>query len=71
MLAGDGIGVDVTAEATKVLQASAERFGLRLELDPLPYCADHFLETGETLPDGALDDFRERYAAIYIGAFGD
>ena len=71
MLAGDGIGVDVTVEATKVLEAASRRYDLNLELDPLPYCADHFLETGETLPDGALDDFRERYAAIYIGAFGD
>ncbi|MEM1183073.1 MAG: 3-isopropylmalate dehydrogenase [Acidobacteriota bacterium] len=71
VLAGDGIGVDVTAEATKVLEAAASRFDLSLELDALPYCADHFLETGETLPDGALDDFREHYAAIYIGAFGD
>jgi len=71
VLAGDGIGKDVTAEAVKVLEAAAGRFDLPLELVHLDWDADRYLETGETLPEGALDDFRENYAAIYIGAYGD
>lgn len=71
ILPGDGIGVDVTAEAVKVLEAAASRFDLNLELVEKPWSADHYLETGETLPEGALDDFRENYSAIFIGAFGD
>ncbi len=71
VLPGDGIGPDVTAEALKVVRAAAERFGLSLELVELPWNADRYLETGETLPDGALDDLRESYAAIFIGAYGD
>ncbi|MEO1370786.1 MAG: hypothetical protein AAFX50_26685, partial [Acidobacteriota bacterium] len=62
MLAGDGIGVDVTAEATKVFQASAERFGLQLELDPLPYCADHFLDTGVALSEVVEGAVRQGFA---------
>ena len=71
VLPGDGIGVDVTREAVKVLEAAKERWGLPLELVHLPWSADHYLETGETLPEGALDEFRDRYAAILIGAYGD
>lgn len=71
LLPGDGIGPDVTAEAVKVVEAAAERFALSLSLDSLPYNADHYLETGETLPEGMLDRFRDEYAAIYIGAYGD
>ncbi|MEM6793363.1 MAG: 3-isopropylmalate dehydrogenase [Acidobacteriota bacterium] len=71
LLPGDGIGVEVTAEAVKVLEAARDRFSLDLELVPLPYSAEHYLATGESLPEGALEDFRNRYSAIFIGAFGD
>jgi 3-isopropylmalate dehydrogenase len=70
-LPGDGIGKDVTVEAVKVLSALADRCALPLELVQFPWSADHYLATGETLPAGALDDFRAHYAAIFIGAFGD
>ncbi len=71
MLAGDGIGKDVTAEAVKILEAAKERWNLPLELVSLPWDADRYLETGETLPEGALETFRDEYAAIFIGAYGD
>jgi 3-isopropylmalate dehydrogenase len=71
VLPGDGIGQDVTSEAVKVLAAVAERWELPLELETFPWSADHYLATGETLPEGALDDLRERFAAIFIGAYGD
>jgi 3-isopropylmalate dehydrogenase len=71
VIAGDGIGKDVTAESVKVLEAAAERFGLPLELVHLPWDADRFLDSGDTLPEGALDDFRRHYSAIFIGAYGD
>ncbi len=71
VLPGDGIGKDVTAEAVKVLAAAAERFNLPLELVHFPWDADRYLATGETMPKGALEDFRDNYSAIFIGAFGD
>ncbi len=71
LLPGDGIGKDVTREAVKVLKAAARRWDLPLELEFLEWDADRYLETGETLPEGALEDFQDRYAAIFIGAFGD
>jgi 3-isopropylmalate dehydrogenase len=71
MLPGDGIGKDVTAEAVKVLETAAEAFDLPLELVHLPWDADSYLATGETLPAGALEDFRDNWSAIFIGAYGD
>ena len=71
VLPGDGIGRDVTAEATKVLEAARERWQLPIELIEKPWSADHYLETEETLPEGALEDLRDNYSAIFIGAYGD
>ncbi len=71
VLPGDGIGPEVTAEAMKVVEAAASRFDLELDLVELLWNADRYLETGETLPDGALDMLRDHYAAIFIGAYGD
>lgn len=71
VLPGDGIGVDVTVEAIKVLEAAAERWRLPLDLVELPWNADRYLETGETLPEGALEKFQSAYSAILIGAYGD
>src|SRR5262249_57826478 len=38
---------------------------------PLPYSADHYLETKETLPDAALRLLRDDVDAIFLGALGD
>jgi len=71
VLPGDGIGPEVTAEAVKVLEAAGEAWDLPLELVSLPWSADHYLETGETLPEGALEELRDDYSAVLIGAYGD
>jgi 3-isopropylmalate dehydrogenase len=71
VLPGDGTGKDVTAEAVKVLNAAAETWDLPLELKQFDWDADRYLATGETLPKGALEDFRDNYSAIFIGAYGD
>jgi 3-isopropylmalate dehydrogenase len=70
VIAGDGIGRDVTAEAMKVLQATSEVFGRRFDLVPLPWGADHYLKTGETLPADGYQQLRE-FDAIFVGALGD
>ena len=70
IIPGDGIGVEVTREAVECLRAASRVTGRVLTLDHLPYGADHFLSTGETLPDAALDALRG-YDAILLGALGD
>ena len=68
---GDGIGVDVTAEAVRVLETVAASSDRRIRLTPFPWGADHFLKTGITLPDDAISDLTENYDAILLGAMGD
>jgi 3-isopropylmalate dehydrogenase len=70
VIAGDGIGRDVTAEAVKVLEAAGQVWGRRFELEHLPWSADHYLKTGETLPANGYQLLRE-FNAIFVGALGD
>jgi 3-isopropylmalate dehydrogenase len=71
VIPGDGIGKDVTAEAVKVLNAVARTGGRPLDLVHLPWSADHFLATGETLPADGYRMLRDDFAAIFVGALGD
>ncbi len=71
IVAGDGIGVDVTKEAVKVLQAVDRRRALDLQLTSFPWSADHYLATGETVPPGAFDRLARDFDAVFMGAFGD
>ena len=71
VIPGDGIGKDVTAEAVKVLQAAGEVFGRRFDLVHLPWSADHYLQTGETLPANGYQMLRDEFEAIFVGALGD
>src|SRR5437588_13113051 len=70
VIPGDGIGVEVTAEAVKVLRAIESAFGRTFDLETLPWSADHFLKTGETIPANGYAMLRE-FDAIFIGALGD
>ena len=65
VIPGDGIGPEVIAQAVKVLQALGG-----IDLHHLPWGADHFLATGETVPAGGYDLLRS-FDAILIGALGD
>ena len=70
MVPGDGIGVDVTKEAVKVLEAASDAFGFGLTLQHFPFGAEHYLATGETLPEGTLELW-SGFDAVFMGAFGD
>ena len=70
IIAGDGIGKDVTAEAVKILHAVGARFGRVFELEHLPWSADHYLESGVTIPPNGYDMLRQ-FDAVFIGALGD
>jgi 3-isopropylmalate dehydrogenase len=71
IIPGDGIGVEVTAEAVKVLRRAGEVFGRQFALHSLPWSADHFLKTGETIPANGYAMLRDEFDAVLIGALGD
>jgi 3-isopropylmalate dehydrogenase len=65
VIAGDGIGPEVIAQAARVLEAMG---GVRFL--HLPWSADRYLATGETLPPDGYDTLRAA-DAILVGALGD
>jgi 3-isopropylmalate dehydrogenase len=69
VIPGDGIGVEVTAEALKVLQAVLPA-DVKLETAEYDLGARRFNATGEVLPDPVLAELRG-YDAILLGAIGD
>jgi 3-isopropylmalate dehydrogenase len=71
VLPGDGIGKEVAAEGVRLLELLQKLYKLDLQITHLPYGADHFLATGETLPKGAFEQFKRDYDAIFLGALGD
>jgi 3-isopropylmalate dehydrogenase len=64
---GDGIGPEVIDAGMRVL----ESLSLDLEFVRFNWSADEYLRTGVSMPPGAMDDIRNNYAAVYLGAFGD
>ena len=71
VIAGDGIGPEVVAEALKVLDAVESRFRPKVEIERLPYGADHYLATGVTLPPTEMQRLGRDFDAIFVGALGD
>lgn len=71
VIAGDGIGKEVTAEAVKTLRAVADISGRKIELTELPWGADYYLETGITVPPNGYAMLRDDFDAILLGAMGD
>ncbi|MCA8968639.1 MAG: 3-isopropylmalate dehydrogenase [Planctomycetes bacterium] len=67
---GDGIGEEVVREGLKVLDAAESVWGFRTKREAMPYGAEHFLKTGETMPDEAFDRLRDMNAVL-LGAIGD
>src|SRR2546427_3810552 len=71
VIPGDGIGVDVTREAMKVLRRVNETLGRKLEVTGLGWGAEKYLREGITLPPGAVEMLRRDFDAILFGAVGD
>jgi 3-isopropylmalate dehydrogenase len=69
VIPGDGTGPEVVAEGLKVLEAVSEREGFQFEFTHYDFGGKRYIEIEETLPDGAVDDLREK-DAIYLGAIG-
>jgi 3-isopropylmalate dehydrogenase len=70
VIAGDGVGPEVTAEALRVLEEVARQNGLELRFEPFDLGAERYLRSGEVLPTAEADRLR-RCDAILLGAVGD
>ena len=70
LLPGDGIGVDVTREAVKVLQALTPKLdGVKFAFHEYSVGAGEYLKHGNPLPDEAFEACRKA-DAVLLGAMG-
>ncbi|NMO92299.1 3-isopropylmalate dehydrogenase [Actinomycetospora sp. TBRC 11914] len=70
VVAGDGIGPDVTVEALRSVRAAADRFGFGITTTDYDLGAERWLRDGVALDDASLEGLR-RHDAILLGAVGD
>ncbi len=70
VIAGDGIGPEVTREAMKVLDTTASIFGFKTRRTAYPFGTEHWLKTNEIFPEAAFSEVKGKQA-IYLGAIGD
>jgi 3-isopropylmalate dehydrogenase len=68
---GDGIGPEVIDAGMRVLEHVNASRNLGLQFTHFGWNADEYLKTGISMPEGAMDDIRVNYDAVYLGAFGD
>jgi 3-isopropylmalate dehydrogenase len=71
ILPGDGIGSEVIAQATRVLEFYRDKRGLDLDLWPLDLGADRYLKDGTTYPKAVADRVANEASAVLLGALGD
>ncbi len=69
MVGGDGTGPEVVAEARKVLDAAAGRFGLDFDYVSMDLSGSRYMRTGEVLTDEDLEQLNA-VDAILFGAIG-
>jgi 3-isopropylmalate dehydrogenase len=69
VLAGDGIGTEIVAEAVKVVDCLRQEFGFDAELEPAAIGGAGYDQSGKPLPDETLAICREA-EAILFGAIG-
>lgn len=69
LIPGDGIGVDVTEAAMRVLDAAAAKAGFALMKTRFDWSCATYLETGRMMPEDGIEQLRP-FDAIYLGAVG-
>ena len=70
VLRGDGVGDEVVREGLRVLEAVSAMDGFRYRTTEFPFGAEHYLRTGETMPESAIREMGD-FDAILLGAIGD
>jgi len=70
VIPGDGVGTEVSAEATRMLQAAADKFSFKAEFETFDWGCNYYLEHGQMGPDNLLNVLKG-FDAIILGCIGD
>jgi tartrate dehydrogenase/decarboxylase/D-malate dehydrogenase len=66
---GDGIGIDVTVEARKVLDRAAGLHGFGLQWTKFDWSCERYTKTGKMMPDDGIEQL-SAFDGIFLGAVG-
>ncbi|MBA2880605.1 3-isopropylmalate dehydrogenase [Desulfosalsimonas propionicica] len=69
VIPGDGTGPEVVDEGLKVLERAAQKHGFSFQFKHYPLGGEHYMKTGEILPENVIDELRTR-DGIFLGAIG-
>src|SRR6478672_9742645 len=71
VIPGDGAGIEVIDAALPIVEQLNQKHSLGMTFERFDFGAERYLKTGESLPPGQLEKFRDEYDAILFGAVGD
>ena len=70
IIPGDGTGPEVIAEGIKALDAISKKCDISFEFNNLGLGGERYLKEGILIPDGLIEELKNNYHAIYLGAIG-
>lgn len=71
VIPGDGIGIEVTREAIRVLNTLADiHGGINFKFKEYPWGCDYYLKNGEMMPEDGLQQLAQS-DAVFLGAVGN
>jgi tartrate dehydrogenase/decarboxylase/D-malate dehydrogenase len=70
LIPGDGVGIEISDEAEKVLDAAADIFGFEVATESFDWSCDRYLATGDMMPANALETL-SAFDSIFLGCIGD
>src|ERR1700689_1291733 len=69
VMPGDGVGKEVVPAGLVILKQAAQKFNFTYTTTDYPFGGEHYLATGQTLPDSAMKELAA-HDAILFGAVG-
>ena len=69
VIPGDGIGTEVIPEGLRVLEAAAQKHGVKLNFTHFDWSCETYHRTGRMMPEDGLEQLK-KFDAIFLGAVG-
>ena len=70
LIPGDGVGNEVSDEATKILNTIGDKYSLQFKTETFRWNCDYYLKHGQMMPVDMLDQLKS-FDAIFLGCVGD
>ena len=71
IIPGDGVGPELISEITKVIDVINSHYKSQLDYELFPFGAAHFIKYGENINQDFLNQLKNNFRGVLIGALGD